>query len=305
MASTLSFLRRRWLTPEGRFARQAVVELIASENAPRTSFEQAVAGLPASEEVEGFVDLRGIPFGGGLAIPDCTYFDLSFAQKPPEVGEVEIHLGMLDYRFSRFRDMRTGIGVLGGKISFADFGGSTFRQVYFELSKTLEGVTFVGASLRGGSFKKQVLSGCDFRDARLKDVDFLGVSLRGCDFRGARLSGCAFLGCEFDASCRLSGATVGSTEGWPGQSGEDGRLYAVPTQAEVMAIAANLASERPEFALVRTFVSELPGSLSIPGVAGVDLRIEGLPSDERAVFELLMEEVRDELDIRAHSAGED
>lgn len=294
-------LRRRWLTPQGRRLREEVLALIGSRNAPRSGFLEVLAGLPHSEDLPDYVDLRGVPFGGALTVPDCTYFDLSFAQEPPEGNKGEVHLCLgMDYQHSRFREIKAGISVLGAKLSYADFSRSVFPQVHFDVSHDLQGTIFEGSSFRGGSFQDQELRRCDFRMADLREVDFLGVSLRGCDFRGAKLKGCAFLGCHFDPDCRLDGATVRSTEGWPGQPSRDPLLGVLPAaEVEAMAVAVDLARQRPEFASIRQLVVQLAQRVGTKEGAEADQLVGSLGTADRAAFELLMEEVRDELNVRA------
>lgn len=205
--SSIKALRDRWKGPEGSERWRRVCELLM-QGAARRDYENLVVGLAYSDEVPGFVDLRGIPYSGAIPTDPCHRFDFSYATKPKEFEDSELNLNVSDYAGSRFRGIKFGISVLGGKVTDCDFSDSRIKRTDFAFSGDLSGVRFDCASLSWSTFRDQRVIGCSFGGSTLSDCGFAGVALVDCCFHGARLTRCRFVDCQFVGSTSFDGAVL-------------------------------------------------------------------------------------------------
>lgn len=83
----------------------------------------------------------------------------------------------------------------------------------FAWEKNISGfkATFIGANLRGSSFRKAEIDAGKFDDADLRDANFTDATIQGTQFKDAQLTGARFGGAEF-YSAMFSGSRIGAAD---------------------------------------------------------------------------------------------
>ena len=86
---TISELQNRWLSDAGQEILSEVKELILN-NSDRQKFYTLLSSLEGSEEINGYLDFRGIPITAGLIELNLEISDFSFANKTNDFFSVSI-----------------------------------------------------------------------------------------------------------------------------------------------------------------------------------------------------------------------
>lgn len=286
--ASIAQLRSRW--KQGRWA-FAVGDMIRGA-ASRIEFQELLEDLPYVGEVQGYIDLRGIPYSGAVPLSDAEYFDFSYAIKPKGSHDPELALNLGRYDHSRFVAVPHGVSCLAGSVNFCDFSRTRCRSNDWSYSGDIEGALFCGTDLRGCAFRDQRLSRCSFRNSRLDRAFFRNVVLDRCAFDGCSLTGTTFMGVEIEGRVSFRGCDVAEVLGLDGVSELEAHSSVLYRECiEVALEEAKRSGDDPS--VERLLLNILEHIDRGANASEIDALVEGLGPDSRMSFEHLMLDAAD------------
>lgn len=299
MASSRTKLRNRWKTELGQRTSAEIHRLIGA-NAERACFLSVLEGFPLSQEVPGFVDLRGLPLRTAVSSLRLHRLDMSYAQADKNDSSLGNHVMVSagSYRDSRFDQIKSELEFVTAEISGSSLVASNLRDVMWwtcredtdfdspSRSRHLHDLDLSRSKLTSNQFRLQWLKNCDFSGADLSSASFFNVVIENCTFKGADLTEALFVRCEFLGSCDFEGARLVNTEIDPAIAGE--APLRVPGGFEKRFIEAAIehfesVSPNPRFAEI------LKSARTDPAI--LDSLQSHLTSDESADLEFELKQV--------------
>lgn len=183
-----------------RWERSPWKEVAARINAalnekPPSAFASELIGLPLTDEVPGYLDLRGAPLTEGVFRQAWDDIDLSsgrteiWRKLPGGSEQLDGPLAMTGSRLRRCRFVKTKVHLSGGnELRDCDLSGANLSQSLLRDS-VFERCDLRKANLRGVLAANSRFIDCRFDGAQLARADFTDVDFSGSDFRGIRVDG--------------------------------------------------------------------------------------------------------------------
>ncbi|HEY1349878.1 MAG TPA: pentapeptide repeat-containing protein [Ktedonobacteraceae bacterium] len=201
MLANREALIARWETDEGKILAREALQVLRSPAGARpgpirpldTAFLQRLQTLPFVEEIAPQIDLRGLHLEGkllGLEERDLAGVRLDYAFPLHFISNCRVNGAIFDYTFSVYgsflRADLQGISLVGASLRGGSFTRADLREA------NLQGTRLALADLAQANCTRANFSGADMRFSDMHDANVCGADLREADFTESNLGDVIF-----------------------------------------------------------------------------------------------------------------